>query len=399
MITFFRTRPIVAAIGLSALTVGIIGAALLTLASGGCGLGHSGRCASQNNLASLTTPSPTHLPTPSPFGGETPNPTSPATAPASAPQPPYSPPASSGPVFPNYNPASGLPFFPQSSSGGGSPYLPHQLSCSLPVYAGPSGSGGFITLPQGTFIADPKSNVTTPAVASQPGGASFGLAYDRAFSRWLPVPFNWMSPDEARYAFPTGDSIYAVTVATGAVTQLGQGRAWSLLDAANDGVYAGDAASGGLWFLPYAGSPSQITSSGYWQHVFDHKAAFGTATSQVPQGAANTIIRLDLVSHTTTDWFTRPGATSDVAGFDQQGNPIIYVGGTGVTSVWVATGAGSAKPLVNGGYPSAPIQGSPIADANGVWFSGYANVGIVLYTGTAFYGMSNIGGTLAGACS
>jgi len=40
---------------------------------------------------------------------------------------------------------------------------PIQLSCTLPVFAGPPGSGGFITFPSGSFTPDPKSGVTLPS--------------------------------------------------------------------------------------------------------------------------------------------------------------------------------------------------------------------------------------------
>jgi hypothetical protein len=63
----------------------------------------------------------------------------------------------------------------------------------LPVSNGQPASGGFVTFPQGTFTADPASAVKADNV--------YGLSFDRAVAKWVPVPRSWVSPDGARYAY------------------------------------------------------------------------------------------------------------------------------------------------------------------------------------------------------
>jgi hypothetical protein len=283
----------------------------------------------------------------------------------------------------------------------------YQLVCRLPVYAGQNGSGGFIQYPGGNFTADPSSAVGLPSGASPApgggyGGNFLGIAYDRPFARWLPVPYTWVSPDGSRYAFAAGDGIYWVDVATGTEYELGAGHYWTLVGVKNDGVYASIAGQGGLWFLPYTRSPQQITTTGFWQAV-STTAAYGTATSAVPQGVANTIIRLDLSSGTVSDWFTRQGASSAVRGLDAAGNPIVDVQlYAGDSETWIAKGP-TADPIF-GSVENLRDQGTPIADTHGIWFVFYSSPpyvqGLALYIpGTGLYWMSNYTVQLAGGCS
>lgn len=361
-------------------------------------------------LRSSSTPSSNPIPFSKPF---------PVGNPASGAYPPYGNPASGAypPVvypasgsYPQGNASSGsVPFYPPASNG--SPTTVVSLDCRLPVYAGPPGSGGFIAFPGGTFIADPRSSVTLPGSATPPPGPGYGygpsgLSYDRQLSRWLPVSSNWVAPDGNHYAYVASDGIYAVKVADGTQTELREGH-WSIVGVQNDGVYISDSNIGGLWFVPFSGAARQITSSGYWQDATS-TSAFGTATSAVPQGVTNTILRLDLRTGTTTDWFTRPGAQSFVIGFDGQGHPIItarYLNNSGV-EILIASGPNSAVVITgmqfNQGFN---MVGTPVADTHGVWltgswsgFNGFST-GVALYVpGSGIYWMSGIGGQLAGGC-
>jgi hypothetical protein len=282
------------------------------------------------------------------------------------------------------------------------------LACSLPVYAGPPGSGGFITFPGGAFVADPKSSVAAPSPPRQAPptpplsgyGQYPGLAYDRQYSRWVPVPYRQLSEDGSHYAFVSGSAAYAVTVSTNALQQLGSGQSWTIVDVKNEGVYAGVPNAAGLWLLTYDGAAHQLSSSGYWQAV-GGGAAYGTATSAVPSGAANVIIRFDLKTGTTSDWFTVPAQTSVVAGFDTSGATIIYYDtnpGFGLSGgrVWLVSSPTSSHLLDDSSHGGMYVNGPPIADKNGIWFNG--NGIDLLVPNVAIYGVSSFGASLAGPC-
>ena len=409
-----RSTKVLASVLVGVLTLAVIGVVLATMTPVGCGLGLktlSNRCA--NFVAST-------IPTPSPFPSAKPGAPPPYTPPASAPyyppaSAPYYPPAS-GPIPPDIGPSSYAypPFIPASSGPSGTDFAPAlSLSCRLPVYAGPPGSGGFIVFPGGTFVADPNSSVTLPAGAPSPlpqmGYGSPGLSYDHAYAKWLPVPLSWVSPDGSRYAYNSPNSIYVQDVADSNNVELGSGRAWSIVAVQPEGVYASVVQTAGLWLLPYSGSARQIATTGYWQAAAAG-AAYGTATSAVPQGASNSIIKLDLATGAISDWFGRPGSQASVSGFDAKGDPIIQVSYTTpqATEWWLTTAPSEGVPLAtsNGYYTQVAFQfqGTPVGDSHGVWFPanipGTQNVsGVVLVVpSSGIYGMSNIGGQLAGPC-
>jgi hypothetical protein len=403
-----RSRQYLAAGLVSVLTLAVIGVVLVATTSVGCGpakaLGLKSIAARCSASVALASPTPSLSQVASPSASQFPTP-------SASPSP-------TGAVVPDSGPATAAypPFVPAATGAGGTAIPGVSFNCRLPVYAGPSGSGGFIVFPGGSFIADPTSAVSLPSPS--PGHASPaptpsgygqpqypGLSYDRAYSRWLPVPLSQVTPDGSRYAFPSTDSIYVVDVASGRLSEVGPGHAWNIVGVQAAGVYATQPNTAGLWFLPYSGASRQLTTAGYWQAA-SADAAYGTATAVVPQGAANTIIRLDLTSGTVTDWFTRAGVQSAVGGFDAAGHLIAYVGygGTG-TEVWIVTnGPASATPI--GGLASVAMGGPPVGDSHGVWFAAaYRNPytgsqpGIAAYiAGSGVYWMSNIVGQLAGPC-
>src|ERR1700736_2077056 len=80
------------------------------------------------------------------------------------------------------------------------------FSCRLSVFvdAGQGSPGGaFIDFPSGTVTPDPAAAEVGSLV--RPGrelvGSFYVHYYDRAFSRWLPVTQNSVSPDGAHYAY------------------------------------------------------------------------------------------------------------------------------------------------------------------------------------------------------
>jgi hypothetical protein len=222
------------------------------------------------------------------------------------------------------------------------------------------------------------------------------------------VPYALVSPDGSRYAHASPDSIYVENVATGATIELGQGHAWSVIGVQNNGVYATIVNQPGLWLLPYSGAAHQVTTTGYWQ-MASSDAAYGGTLSAVPQGVANTIIRLDLKTGAVSDWFSRGGGQSTMFGFDAHGNALIYVAyfinGAG-TEMWVTTGPKDRVPLFDSVELRISASGAPVADSHGVWFpafSYYGNSstqGVLLYApGSGLYWMSSVGIQLAGGCT
>jgi hypothetical protein len=278
------------------------------------------------------------------------------------------------------------------------------LNCKLPVYAGGPGSGGFVILPGGAFQPDPRSAVSVPAGTAQPMmGYSdwFGTTYDSAYSKWLPVPYSWVAPDGTRYAYPGANGVYVQNVANGTQAVLGAGKVWQVLDVEAVGVYATTGSTGGLWLLPFSGAETQITSAGYW-HAVNKTAAYGTSTSAVPQGVANTILKLDLTTGATSDWFTSPGFQSSVTGFDFKGNAVVMTSAVTQSDyssgIWItiAPNRGYLISISSGNYGLYP-NATPVGDSHGLWFS--SGQGIVLYApdGT-WHWVSGIGGQLAGGC-
>jgi hypothetical protein len=212
----------------------------------------------------------------------------------------------------------------------------------------------------------------------------------------------WVTPDGSRYAYPSPDSIYVQNVANAGEIELGQGHSWSIVSVEATGVYAANPNVAGLWFLPFSGAARLVIASGYWQSAAAG-FAYGTATSAVPQGASNTIIRLDLNTGAQVDFFTRPSSTSSIDGYDKKGNPIIMVNSPRGTELWLATGPNNATVMVVSYYQGWNPTGLPIADSHGIWMPGYSNYGgpdIVLFIpGKGTYTMAGLGAQLAGGCA
>jgi hypothetical protein len=285
------------------------------------------------------------------------------------------------------------------------------LSCRLPIYAGGPGSGGFLVFPDRTFVGDPRSGVTVPSpspggpspAAIGPGGPQgfFGLSYDRAAARWVPVPRGWISPDGKRYAYPDpAQGIDVVDVATNTQLQIGRERHWQVLDVEAEGVYAVETISAGLvpglWLVPFSApyTETHITLDGYWSEV-GYGAAYGTETSSVPNGVPNLIERLDLKTHAKVSWFQVNNAQTNPFGFDAAGHPIFNVQGvSGYAQLWLVTGVGQTQVLTaNNGF-----SGPAVADSNGIWLMSYQAT-YLLVPGQGLFTAAAIGGQLAGGCA
>lgn len=428
LIRVFQSRKALAAILVTAVTLVLVAGVLLVTTSLGCGPANQvglkiTHCITSSPVAARTTPSPTewpakpgYVPPPSPVYYP------PATNPASN-NPPYTNPSSGYPPQSVVTSGTADPFYPPSSGGPPS----HPLNCKLPVYAGPPGSGGFIVLPQGNFVADPRSAVSLPQAGpgspspapnygtgygpglgyGGPGQGGYGMAWEPIHQRWLPVKPEWVSPDGNHYAYPSTNSVYLVDAAANTQVELGTGHTWSVLRVLNDRVYATIPNAAGFWVLPFSGAPKQVTGQGYWQAT-TAAAAYGMLTSAVPQGATAKLVKLDVSSGVVTDWFARDGTNSTFYGFDSQGNPFIYsYYYSGDWTLWLTKSASNAVAIATS-YGPVQIQGPALADTNGAWFAAYYSQpyssqnrsGVVLYVpGSGMYWMASIGGQLAGGCA
>lgn len=405
-----KVRQIVAVAVVTAVSLTIIGAATVTTTSVGCGMARSlgmshvgQRCIADKQVAKLSLSSPSPLA--SPISGRPPSPQPPAPNGASSyppvnepvsNYPPYSQPASSYPPEASFG--SGYPFYAPTSNIG---HFPAGLSCSLAVYSGPPGSGGFITFPGGNFIADPSSAVTQPTPNAAPSPVPTmgypGLAFDRKYSRWVPVPYRSVSPDGDHYAFTPGGQLWSVTVGTGVATLL-DNRQWTIVDVSNEGVYAETVNNAGLWLFPFSATPRQITATGFWQAV-GGGAAFGTATSAVPYGATTTILRLDIGTGQVVNWFSPSGESARVIGFDGSSNPVVSTSGQ-FQSLWVVPSANSPQLITSTRTGGPYLQWFLVTDSHGVWLTGSDSSGpvIILLANGTLYGASALGAQLAGGC-
>jgi hypothetical protein len=409
--------PWPAAALLTIVTLATIGAVVIVATPSGCRLAQKAgfriagaRCQNAPPVAVITNPPFSPIPA--------------TTEPVVAPPTTFPSPVYPSPAYPSPNP--GVPHDPSlppyqfdtGTSGAYPPSYPEPsgstpdalaFSCRLPIYNGGPGSGGFLVFPDRSFVGDPRSGVTVPSPspaatppAQGPYGQQgfYGLTYDRAAARWVPVPRTWITPDGKSYAYagyPEG--IYVVDVAANTQTEIGEGHHWAVLDVEAEGVYAGETASyglaAGLWLIPFAGSPTQLTNAGYWNMV-GGGAAYGTANSSVPNGVATLIDRFDLRTHTTQHWFQVTGASSYPFGFDASGRPIFAVQGfppnSTTSELWLVTGLGTAEVIAfNNNYSGM------VADAHGIWLMNYQQLHL-LVPGQGLYLAASIGGQLAGAC-
>jgi hypothetical protein len=292
------------------------------------------------------------------------------------------------------------------------------ITCRIPVSAYQPGSGGFVNMPSGQFASDPASNVAldwsgAPPVATDPRqgpygpGArpqNFGLAYDRAVGRWLPVQVSWVAPDGQSYAYPDvlGGGVRIVKVADNSVSTVGSGSTWNVIDMEAEGVYATRSQMQGplvpgLWLLAAGQDPVQVTDAGYWQWVTTGYA-YGFDAPSVPQGAPHPLLRLNLRDRTTTTWFQRGNQIQWIAGFDRDGAPIAvlappaYYNGVSIQTVLINRPDETVTLLTAEQGAQFPV----LRDARGFWMEAGG-----LYLNSVGYGseqVSDVNGQLGGTC-
>ena len=260
-----------------------------------------------------------------------------------------------------------------------------QASCRLPIViieaSGPS-QGAFVTYPGGK-------------VALDPAGVG-GLSYDRAQSRWLPVPSNEVAADGSRYAYTDRkvpgtlgqQKLHVVDVSTGqdrvyALSSASDTSSYVVIEVATEGVwltYSGyESPRGGLFMVdPSSGGMKDVGGD---HTMFDSVAGgrgffWFTDPGPHPQTSAGMgsilparVQRFTVADGKTEAWFTRDGSYMTVLGTDLAGHPIVTDG----TSVWLASSPADAKVI---GVPAAYYL--VFADSHGVWLG--ATTGIFLYS-------------------
>jgi hypothetical protein len=294
------------------------------------------------------------------------------------------------------------------------------LNCKVAVSNGSPGSGGFVGLPGGTFSSDPASNVaidwsaapapkqTPPPGPGGPGRPStYGLSYDRAVGKWLPVGASWVAPDGQSYAYPDflAGGVRLVKVADGSGPTMAADFKWDVLDVEAEGVYAvrfdpqGPAPSG-LWLLAAGKDPVQVVASGFWQWVTTGYA-FGFDAPSVPQGASHPLLRLNLRDHSTVTWYQQGEKIQWIAGFDSDGSPIAVFPPTypasGQSPPWVTALIPRPNQLNPILVAAQGAQAPVVRDSHGFWMEAgglYFNE-----IGVGGYQVSAVGGQLGGGCA
>jgi hypothetical protein len=291
------------------------------------------------------------------------------------------------------------------------------LACRLPIWT-PEGGAAFVNFPTGTVSIDSQG----PRMV----GSGWGLYYDRAFSRWLPVPRQAVSPDGQHYAYgkPGADqsqvaTMHVVDIATGADHVFATpSTAWfipySVLDYAGEGIYLS---------INYEGSygvSSMDPQTGVVHSVAklpDIQASGGNKTFWVgtvnpadpnPLGGIglqpNQIDRFSLVDGSRVPWFYRPGTAPRVIGSDTLGRPIVWlvtgsngsVDANSVTELILLIDPKSQRSIFKGSSTLLGQNVQTISDSHGTWFG--TDQGIYLFTGAAFMKMSNQPGYPANGC-
>jgi hypothetical protein len=256
------------------------------------------------------------------------------------------------------------------------------FTCRLPVASLPTGSGGFVTFPDGGFAADPAS----------------GVSYDSRSGRWLPVAAEMRSPDGTAYADSdfvkgTGTSIRVVDIATRQARSVWQETAptWAL-GWRPEGIYflrqyprPGEPPFEGpaLWVVdPTSGSARLVTAQpriGAGLPLFKAWTALAGGAvwlKTVPDSppSVDILVRVDLPSGLPQRWLTAPLGTSlEVLGVDPTDHPVVaLVSGDGhPASVLRLLGPGQSMPLAASGLrPAAQMPVQLTADRHGLWVAG-----------------------------
>ena len=283
------------------------------------------------------------------------------------------------------------------------------FSCRLPVYA-----------IDGSAITDGVINFRSGDVAVDPSGNK-GVYFDRAYSRWLPVPRSAVAPDSTHYAYidntQTDFVLHVVAVSGGneirfTLSSQGFNGQPPGFDYSADGVYLVNAFEhllAGLWLVdPAIGSIRQVSkdilpvlSAGngiFWAEKVNPGDPSPVQTGTSIGTLSNQIDRVDVRSGEQTKWLYLPGKGVGVVGLDSRGLPLIESRKWGYdpnAELFQVAGPNAPRLIYIGALVSELQTG--ISDAHGVWFGGPN--GIYLYTNSgALIKVSNHCGYPANGC-
>ena len=290
------------------------------------------------------------------------------------------------------------------------------FSCRLPIVIPPPADGQ--THPStNAFLAFPSNSVTI-----DPTGNG-GFYFDRAFSKWLPVGREAVSPDGKHYAFTDlGEQdqfvIHIVDVASGqdhaypiAASAAGIMPQNIVFDYSAEGIYVVQAFEGpipGMWlFDPTTGSIRLVTkvqvevNAGRGIFWFDNLNPADPNPVRSPMRILpDQIWRLDLKSGGQVIWLDRPGTGVHVIGIDAHDRPLIRAVHDGhnldPTAELLLSLDDAKQQSIYKGAIAAGLSGG-ITDEHGVWFGSLQ--GIYLYSDAdGLQKVSNHPGTPANGC-
>ncbi len=288
---------------------------------------------------------------------------------------------------------------------------PTSAPCKIAIAGSQPGSGGFVTVPGGEFVADSTSDVKIPTSAHGYGYAQ-GLSFDHAAAKWVPVRRAFVEPSGARYAFPSSDvdgGLYIVNARTGNVREIAKGSPYDMIEWRDPGIYAIRADSQvpyvsyhGLYRInPDSGAVQALTTRGRWS-VIGPVAAWGYDVYDPNKpDASHTLLRLDLATGGVVAYLTTPGTSPSVIGFDEQDRPIVNVINDVAQQISILLGGNQVDQILSGpGYQSNEafsFNGDAVTDSHGMWIG--SNRGLMLFTYLdGLKKVSDATGRVAGGC-
>ena len=272
------------------------------------------------------------------------------------------------------------------------------FSCRLPIWI-PSPADGQVHPAKNAFLAFPSRAMTIDPTGND------GRYFDRAFSRWLPVGRQAVSPDGTHYAVVIPDFekvqsvIHIVDVASGkdqafpvgSVADFGP-RA-NVFDYAAEGIYLVQAFEGpipGMWlFEPPTSSLHLMTNVLVQASAGGSIFWFGALNPADPNPVRNRmrvesdqIWRLDLKAGRQIIWLDRPATGLTVIGIDARGRPLTRAVHDAIhdldpTAELLLSLDDATQRSVYKGPIAARLSGG-ITDDHGVWFG--SPQGIYLYS-------------------